>query len=433
MRPFGVNVVGHISANVGLGVVARNAIRLIASRGHPLATLDIDPGRGRTGHENTYSDLAVRSFDELPYGVTLVILSITAMPDLLVDGRIVLRDDVINAGYFWWELPALTDLWASSLEEFDVLVAGSQFIQSTFERHVSGAPSIRALHAVEQLSGARPDRARFGIPSDKTVFVCIVEPTSDILRKNPYAAIDAFCRAFDGAGDSAHLVVKVNNAQAAGGEATLAPLRAAVGRLGSRITLLEAFLSRAEIIDLYASCDVFVGLHRAEGLGLGLMEAMALGKPVLATGWSGNMSFMDHANACLVGYRLVPVSGSLVPYSRAFLKQEVRWAEPELDEAAAWMRALAKDPKLREKIGRRGADDIARYRSEAERATFIDELHAMWEHAAIVPARRRARSGQTLAKLREARFDQQATPMQKVRKRSWGLLDRHLLWRFRSR
>jgi glycosyltransferase involved in cell wall biosynthesis len=433
MRPFGFNVVGHVSANVGLGVVARNAIRLIISRGHPVATLDIDPGRGRTGHETEYSELAVRAFDELPYGVTLVILSITALPDVLVDGRIVLKDDVINAGYFWWELPALTDLWIRSLEAFDVLVAGSQFIHSTFERSVSGTPSVRAFHAVEDVSGAEPNRAKFGIPSDKAVFVCIVEPTSDVVRKNPYAAIEAFTRAFDDGRDSAHLVVKVNNAQAARGEAALAPLREAVARLGPRVTLIDAFLSRREIIDLYASCDVFVGLHRAEGLGLGLMEAMSLGKPVLATGWSGNMSFMDNANACLVGYRLVPASGSLAPYSRAFLKQDVRWADPDLEAAAAWMRALAKDPVLRERIGHRGAEDINRYRAEAERAGFIDELHALWEHAAILPVRNRVRSGQTLAKLRQAQFEQQATPMQIVRRRSWRLLDRHLLWRFRSR
>src|SRR5450631_4122501 len=106
-RPFGFNVVGHISANVGVGVVARDTIRLITQKGYPVATFDIDPGHGRSGHEATYAHLAAASIDELPYGISLLILSITALPDILLEGRFTLRDDVVNAGYFWWELPVI--------------------------------------------------------------------------------------------------------------------------------------------------------------------------------------------------------------------------------------------------------------------------------------------------------------------------------------
>ena len=355
------------------------------------------------------------------------------MPDILIDRRVELRADTITAGYFWWELSALTDVWSKSLAQFDVLIAGSQFLRSTFERHVSGTPAIHALHAVQDVDDIRPDRDRFGIPRDKTVFVCIVEPTSDPVRKNPYAAIEAFGKAFK-TDDPTHLVIKVNNAEAAGGKSgSLAPLREAVRRIASRVTLIETFLPHRDVIELFASCDVFVGLHRAEGLGLGLMEAMALGKPVVATGWSGNMSFMNHTNACLVGYRLVPVSGSLAAYSPEFLKEDVCWADPDIEEAAAWMKALAHDPVLRSAIGCKAAEDIGQYRADAERATFVDELRAIWEHAAIRPARTRGDTENMLGALREADFAHQATLSQKIRRKSWKLLDRHLLWRFRSR
>src|SRR6202011_739764 len=114
----------------------------------------------------------------------------------------------------------------------------------------------------------------------------------------------AFQSAFS-SDDSAHLVIKVNNAQAAGARSSLlAQLRDQVANLGNRVTLVENVLAYDEVLQLYASCDVFVGLHRAEGLGLGLMEAMALGKPVIATGWSGNMTFMNQVNSCLVGFLL---------------------------------------------------------------------------------------------------------------------------------
>jgi glycosyltransferase involved in cell wall biosynthesis len=432
MRRFGFNVIGHVSANVGVGVVARNAIRSLLEKGHPVATLDIDPGRGRTGSDTTYDYLAVPNFDDLPYGISIVVLSITALPDILIDQRIRLRDDVVTAGFFWWELPVIPPLWARSLEQFDVLVAGSEFLRSTFERHVSGIPAIHAVQSPAEIAGILPERKKFGIPDDKVVFVCIVEPTSDPIRKNPYAAIEAFQRAFKLA-DPAHLVIKLNNAQAAASESQLATLRETVGRLGSRVTLIEDFLPHRDVLQLYASCDVFVGLHRAEGLGLGLMEAMALGKPVVATGWSGNMTFMNHANSCLVGYRLIPVSGSILAYSPAFLKQEVRWADPDLDQASAWMTALVREPALRASIGQAAADDMRRLRLETARGVFADELRSIWGRAQLRPRRTAEETQSAIAMLRDLRFDHHATLTERVRSKSRAMLDRHLLWRFRSR
>jgi glycosyltransferase involved in cell wall biosynthesis len=242
-----------------------------------------------------------------------------------------------------------------------------------------------------------------------------------------------FREAFSG-DDQVHLVVKVNNVQARpeGGEA-LERLRSDAAHLGPRVTLIEEVLPYREVLQLYASCDVFVSLHRAEGLGLGLMEAMALGKPVVATGWSGNMTFMNHSNSCAVGFRLVPVEGSLAVYSPAFLKQSVCWAEPVLDEAVAWMRALAHNATLRASIGRIAAQDMHRYRAEAERGTFLDELRSMWEHASLLPYTRAQKRETTLKALREAHLDYKASAVGKVLRRSRAFLDRHLLWRFRPR
>src|SRR5204863_2201067 len=113
---------------------------------------------------------------------------------------------------------------------------------------------------------------------DKVAFICILEPTSDPARKNPFGAIKAFQSAFS-QNDSAHLVIKVNNAQAGGAcSSLLAQLRDEMAPLGNRVTLVETILTYGEVLQLYASCDVFVSLHRAEGFGLGLMEAIALGK-----------------------------------------------------------------------------------------------------------------------------------------------------------
>jgi glycosyltransferase involved in cell wall biosynthesis len=164
-----------------------------------------------------------------------------------------------------------------------------------------------------------------------------------------------------------------------------------------------------------------------------LMEAMALGKPVIATGWSGNMTFMNHANSCLVGYRLIPVNGNLGVYSRAFLKQEAYWADPNLDEAEAWMKALARDATLRASIGRHAAEAMHRHRAEAERGVFIDELRTIWEQQQFLPRSPAGRTDAGLRTLREARLNHNAGPIEKARQRSVALAERHLLWRFRSK
>ena len=172
-------------------------------------------------------------------------LSITALPDIILEGRFTLRDDVVNAGYFWWELPVIPEIWVKSLEQFDVLVAGSQYLRSTFERHVRGTPAVYAHHGLQDLGAIHPDRARFDLPIDKVVFICIVEPTSDPTRKNPFAAIRAFQNAF-ASDDCAHLVIKINNAQAGVGDCDLlAQLRDEVKPLGDRVTLIENILPMA--------------------------------------------------------------------------------------------------------------------------------------------------------------------------------------------
>jgi len=143
-----------------------------------------------------------------------------------------------------------------------------------------------------------------------------------------------------------------------------------------QIHILADTLSYEEVLSLYASCDIYVSLHRAEGLGLGLMEAMTLGKPVIATAWSGNMTFMNYTNSCPVNYHLIPVDARTSIYRGL----ETTWADPDIEEAAAWMARLADDPDLRDQIGRKAANDMRQWQDEACQGKFIDELQAIWEH-----------------------------------------------------
>jgi glycosyltransferase involved in cell wall biosynthesis len=180
-------------------------------------------------------------------------------------------------------------------------------------------------------------------------------------------------------------------------------------RCGShpRIRVIDAAMSYPEVLSLYKSCDAFVSLHRAEGLGLALMESMALGKPVIATAWSGNMTFMNYTNACLVRYDLVPVESKIAVYSKEVTGPDVTWAAPRSRDAAAWMKRLADDRSLRERIGANAARDMRRYSDEARAGRFLDELTAVQGNLSAfdrtTPDRAR------VALLRQMLQDQEAT------------------------
>jgi len=116
-----------------------------------------------------------------------------------------------------------------------------------------------------------------------------------------------------------------------------------------RILLRDEVLDRAHMRALQRCCDAYVSLHRAEGFGLGLAECMADGKPVIATGWSGNMEFMDEECAALVGFRLVELTDADYPGGKT-----QRWAEPDIAQAAQWMRTFADDRALAAALGERG-------------------------------------------------------------------------------
>jgi glycosyltransferase involved in cell wall biosynthesis len=142
--------------------------------------------------------------------------------------------------------------------------------------------------------------------------------------------------------------------------------------------LLDMELSRDEMASLIARSDVYVSLHRSEGFGLGIAEAMLAGRPAIATAYSGNLDFMTYQNSCLVGYRLVPVTTSEIQFNPGMeivYEPDQLWAEANLDQAARWMRTLYEDKGLRERIGAAGSATIeTRYNSAAAGAVAAARL-----------------------------------------------------------
>ena len=180
------------------------------------------------------------------------------------------------------------------------------------------------------------------------------------------------------------LVVKLNNSDLWDHAAPLKERLYARAEANPSIMIIDEKMSYTDVVSLYASCDVFISLHRAEGLGLILMEMMSLGKPVIATAWSGNMDFMTEENSCLVGYEMVGVESSHVSYQEESSRTNAQWADPHVDEAAEWMHRLAEDPTMREGLGTRAAADMAQRRTSSERLVPFLELKALYESGAYL-------------------------------------------------
>lgn len=368
------NVIGFLSGNLGLGVFARSVVRLLQDLSMEVHAVDLDPGFGRGGRDYGPASALPGSHDSLREGINLFVLAAPELRRALLDLQgPLLEGQALNVALPMWELPVFPQGWTRVFDACDVLAAATPFIRCALESGVRSTPVIDAPIPLSFPIDAIANRNRFSLPPEKTLFFSAFEPKSDPHRKNVESAI----RAFVAADPDAEMVVKVNNAYEDGREhPSLARLRK-MATPPERFHFLTEELKLEDLAVLYASVDVFVSLHRAEGLGLMPMEAMALGRPVIATGWSGNMAFMNHLNACLVGYRLVPVSETGGRYASLMHGTPALWAEPDVSNAADWIRELAAARSTRARFGDAGRVAIAKYNASASQGSFVQELIAM--------------------------------------------------------
>jgi glycosyltransferase involved in cell wall biosynthesis len=186
---------------------------------------------------------------------------------------------------------------------------------------------------------APTQRHRFGLPESKTLFVFSFDGNSFIERKNPLAIVEAFHQAFPLAERSVGLVIKCMRPDMH--NPTWQSILAAA-KVDSRLIILDARLSKTEVLELYRACDCFISLHRAEGFGLGIAEALLLGLEVIASDYGGNTDFCRVANAKLIPCRLKATNPN--DYIEG---QDNFWAEPNIPAAAEAMREIVRGRKLR--------------------------------------------------------------------------------------
>lgn len=435
--PFGFNIVGMASANIGLGLTTRNLADILHARGFPVCIIDVEAGHNRSGKNHDLKELYLPPDASPPYAINILVEGAHCLAEFALKPSKLVTEGRLNVGFIWWEMPALPEHLRLGIEFFDVLLAGSEFIQAIMANQVARTPVLLAESPLNLPEAIAPNRARFGLPEDAFVVGMAFDPHSDPARKNPFASLEAFRQAFDGRSDC-NLVVKMNSSEGVSTKmrVLIDSMKAIIGQ-DKRMHLIEETLPYSDLLSLYASYDVFISLHRSEGLGLGPLEAMRLGKPVVATAWSGNLSYMNYQNSCPVVHDFVDVDDESDFYGPSTLGVQGYWADPRPDHAAACLRRLFFDKEFREHIGRVAQRDARAYQARAERAGFADELQAIWESFGSMPQRDRATLRKRIV---------QALRKDHLRRMNWGhrqfasvclpvkdFLDRQLLWRIKAR
>lgn len=380
----GINFLGFAFGEFGLGESMRALARACDTGGIPFVVKDIEQ---HLSTRQTDASIAAHLADDLRHTVSMMCVN----PDLLRQVRPLLartrEAGGIAVGYWYWELETTPRMWEPAFEAVDEVWCATQFVADAVAR-ATDKPVIKITPPLEIAAPQGFRRRDFGLPDDRFLFLFTFDYNSFVKRKNPEAAIAAFREAFPRSRDDVGLVVKSVNG--ANHPERVAELMAHAGS-DARIVAIDRFLTRDASYGLMLATDAYVSLHRSEGLGLGLCEAMALGRPTIATGYSGNLEFMDASNSLLVDYRLVPVApGEYLVDDERFV-----WADPDVASAARCMRELADDSALRARITAAGQREIAtRFTRERSAALIRERLEALGVFAAGTtrqPARSPAR------------------------------------------
>jgi glycosyltransferase involved in cell wall biosynthesis len=346
---WGVNVAGFFTSELGVGEAAR---LLIA--GLDAAEVPALPIQGHLAPSSRRSArFASAAIDEAPYPINILCINGDGVPVFAREAGQSFFENRHTIALWWWEVGDPPPGWLQAFEFVDEVWAASQHIYDAIAP-TAPVPVVRVRLPVVAPNVIPRTRAELGLPEDGFLFLYVHDYHSVATRKNPLGAVEAFKRAFP-PDHGAKLVVKSINAGSFPHEHDRVVLAAGAH---PDIALIEAYVSAEEKNAMIAACDCYVSLHRSEGFGLTVAEAMLLGKPVIATRYGGTLEFMNERNSYLVDWQPVAVGEDAHPYAAAGI-----WAEPDLDQAAALMREVLKDPQQARERGARARSDVSEQHS----------------------------------------------------------------------
>jgi glycosyltransferase involved in cell wall biosynthesis len=344
---FGVNLVGYALGELGIGEDVRLMAEALEAVGMDFCLLNRQPG---AGIRQLYSAAARHLSVKPRYPVTLICMTAFDTATLWLDRPDVFRNTYV-IGYWPWELPEWPAEWGRVYDLVDEIWCSSQYTLGAFSNSPDLPKSTVPLSVSVALDGdyARRD---FDLPEDRFLFLFAFDFMSYPARKNPQGCLAAFQRAFPAGDEAVGLVLKASNLTE--GDPEWERIQAACAA-DPRIVVIGKNLDKPAVLGLMSVCDAYVSLHRAEGFGRTMAEAMLLEKPVIATGYSGNADFVREDTGFPVDYALADIRPGDYPGG-----QGQRWAEPDVAHAAELMRHVYLHPDEAKQKGRAGREFILR-------------------------------------------------------------------------
>ncbi|MEE4563351.1 glycosyltransferase [Paenibacillus polymyxa] len=357
----GINLIGYNRAEMGIGESCRIAAKSLSAADIPFGIINFT---GTNRARMTDLSWTEKEIDSPIFNVNIFHINAEQMTEVYASYGNSIFQNRYNIGYWAWELPDFPDEWCDSFQLLDEIWVPSTFVNNSIAIK-SPIPVVTIPHSIEVRITQPRNRAYFKLPEDAFLFLSMYDVNSYQARKNPQASVEAFKRSFAFNDQSVGLVIKVNGSNANQGEMEM--LLELVKENGN-IYLIKETLSRNDINGLISVVDCFVSLHRSEGFGLGLAEAMYLHKPVIGTNWSSVTDFMNDTNSCPVNYTLVQVGKDYGPY-----KSYQYWADPDIENASNYMKKLVAEPLYYEKIADEGKRTIQEHFSPSVVGSLIQK------------------------------------------------------------
>jgi glycosyltransferase involved in cell wall biosynthesis len=343
-KKLGVNVAGYFKGEFGVGQFGRLVARSAIASGLPVTTLVNSRTASRQDEEFQLTD------SKALYPVTIGSINADQFALWLEEIPTEVKAHSKFVGVWAWEIESFPKHMHTAFDHVDEVWAISSFVRDAIQPSTRKPVLVFPCPIIAPVISEKLDRSAIGISEHDEFNLFMFDYFSIFRRKNPLDLIEAHILAFPKE-TGPKLVIKTINGQSHASQQE--QLRYAVGTR-TDIKIINSYMSREQLHSLLSECQTYISLHRSEGYGLTLAEAMSLGKPVIATAYSGNMDFMNERNSILVPYEMVAVGNDAFPYS-----EDSRWAQPNIEFAANAMRELFENESLRSRTGDQARIDVA--------------------------------------------------------------------------
>jgi glycosyltransferase involved in cell wall biosynthesis len=345
-----IGLFGFVTTESGVGEASRGLIRGYMSAGIDLQIYDYRASPSRKENKE-FADL-VRS-SAMPMDIAHVCVNADGM-DTFFRSKLgqIASEAKYKIGTWYWELEEFPDEWTFNQHYIDEIWVATAFVANALKKKIN-IPIHVIPPSVSFSVDSKYNRKFWGIPEKKKVIMSSLDALSYLSRKNSVGLISVFSKlALTKDANEYHIVMKVHNLS----EADERRIREEIKT--PNITIFNKTMTTEENYGLLACADVYVSLHRSEGLGFPILEAMKLGIPVVATGYSGNVDYMNEKNSFMVPYKLVRVR-------RDGVYHEGYWAEPDANACIELVKQALSEGNGTREITQRAKEDIERRFSPA--------------------------------------------------------------------